>query len=286
MAKKQQSRPKKAATARKKPTTARSTATTPTRKAVDKIDAFLREYIKDFNGRRAAIAAGYEPARARVTACELLKRPDVDARLQELLSERAERTGITADLVLHRLQAIATADPRELIEVHRVCCRYCWGKDHLFQRTPREMREARAQYEQALIEARQKAKAAGLPEPIVPPFDEAGGIGFNPHNDPNPNCPECFGEGETRVVAKDTRDLSPSARLLYAGAKQTQHGLEVRMHDQIGATRDLGKHLGLFKEKVELTGKDGGPVEHAITDVLAAIDGAETGVGPASSRKG
>jgi phage terminase small subunit len=48
---------------------------------------------------------------------------------------------VTTELVLSRLQAIATADPRELTELHRGCCRYCWGTGNLFQRTPRELRE-------------------------------------------------------------------------------------------------------------------------------------------------
>ena len=38
-------------------------------------------------------------------------------------------------------------------------------------------------------------------------------------------------------------------------------GLKVKFHDKRAALVDIGKHLGMFKESVELTGKDGGPIE-------------------------
>jgi len=41
---------------------------------------------------------------------------------------------------------------------------------------------------------------------------------------------------------------------------QTAQGLKIKMHDKKGALVDIGRHLGMFKDKVELTGKDGGPV--------------------------
>jgi phage terminase small subunit len=41
--------------------------------------------------------------------------------------------------VLEELWAIAVADPRELIEYRRTCCRHCWGLEHEYQRTTREI---------------------------------------------------------------------------------------------------------------------------------------------------
>lgn len=255
------------------------------RSKVDRrIELFVREYLIDMNGRQAAIRAGYEPGRARHTASELLAQPEVAKLVDEGIAAKAAAQGMDGLLVVQRLNAIATADPRELVEVHRGACRFCWGKGHNYQRTPRELRNHRQQWEEACAKA--KADAKGGDEPKLVPFDEEGGAGFNPYRDPHPQCPECFGEGEARAVLKDTRDLSPAARLLFAGAKQTQHGIEVRMHDQIAALRDVGKHFGAFRDRVELTGRNGGPVEHSLGDVLAQIDGAETGIGPAASRKG
>ena len=242
--------------------------------AADKIDVFLREYMIDFNGKRAAIAAGYEASGAKTRAHELLSRQDVDAKLQVLLAERAQRTGITADLVLQRLHAISTADPRELIEVHRVCCRYCYGKGHRFHFTPRELEEAKRAHVQAWLAASKDVKGA---RKTPPPFDECGGVGYDPRREPSNDCPECWGQGEVRVIAKDSRDLSPSARLLYAGAKQTQHGLEIKMLDQVGTLRDIGRHLGMFKDKVEHTGKDGEDIKLTVAGILSELDGSAIG---------
>lgn len=237
-----------------------------------RVDLFIAEYLKDLNGRQAAIRAGYSPVSARVTACDLLAEPEVQAKLKAAMDARAERTGIEADAVIARFWAIATADARDLVELHRGCCRYCYGKDHRFQRTPREMEEARYQHALALRDAED-------PD-AFPEFDEQGGIGYNPKNDPHPSCPECFGDGEERVVAKDTRDLPPAARVLFAGVKTTQHGLEIKTHDQLAALRDVGRHKGLFKDKVEVTGKNGGPIEHReaqLDQLLRDVDGAGTG---------
>jgi phage terminase small subunit len=44
-----------------------------------------------------------------------------------------------------------------------------------------------------------------------------------------------------------------------------------KLADKRGALVDLGKHLGLFKDRVEHTGKDGGPVEvKQVSDIEAA----------------
>jgi len=41
--------------------------------------------------------------------------------------------------------------------------------------------------------------------------------------------------------------------------------VEFRLWDKVGALTKLGQHLGLFKDRVEVTGKDGGPVKHEVT---------------------
>jgi phage terminase small subunit len=68
---------------------------------------FAQEYVIDFNGRRAAIAAGYSEARAEVTASELLKVPRVMAMINKLQSQRATKLGLKAEQVLEELQKIA-----------------------------------------------------------------------------------------------------------------------------------------------------------------------------------
>jgi len=41
---------------------------------------------------------------------------------------------------------------------------------------------------------------------------------------------------------------------------QTAQGIKIKMHDKRAALVDIGRHLGMFKDKVEVTGKDGSPL--------------------------
>lgn len=41
---------------------------------------------------------------------------------------------------------------------------------------------------------------------------------------------------------------------------QGKEGLKVKFHDKKGALVDIGRHLGMFKERVEHSGPDGGPI--------------------------
>lgn len=61
---------------------------------------FVLEYIKDFNGARAAKEAGYTAKFAARRAFELLEKPEINAALQQAMEERSERTKIDADWVL------------------------------------------------------------------------------------------------------------------------------------------------------------------------------------------
>jgi phage terminase small subunit len=236
-----------------------------------RLKLFVEEYLKaNFNGARAAIAVGYSPLNARQQASEMLAMPEVALLLEAAMQERTERVKIDADDVLKRMHAVATADARELTEIYHCCCRYCWGKDNRYQFTPREMAEARREHELAEIEAASEDKK-------IAPFDEAGGTGFDPRRDPNQQCPECFGRGEDVVVFKDTRDLSPGARLLYAGVKTTQHGMEIKTHDQMSMLVNVGKHLGMFVKNVAVKGE----ITHrneALSQILDDVDGSGTGL--------
>ena len=206
---------------------------------------FVREYIKDCNATRAAKAAGYSEDTAYQTGYELLKKPEIKNLIDEEEERRAQRTLIEADEILLDLYNRATADPNELVELRRGCCRFCWGVDFKYQRTEGEMRRAQADYAFA-VESAEKGE-----EPAAP-FDPQGGTGYDARRKPNADCPECFGEGEMRVFFKDTRSLSPQARALFGGVKVTREGIEVKMRSQDNAIELLGKHLKLFTEKLEV----------------------------------
>ncbi len=214
---------------------------------------FCREYLVDLNATQAAVRAGYSASTANREGTRLLAMPRVQAKIDQLQDERATRVEVEADEVLRQLWLVATADPNELIEYRRVCCRHCHGIGFGFQRTESEMKAARRQH---AVKVEKEGESPG-------PFDEEGGIGFDATKDPHPDCPECFGEGIGTAFLKDTRTLSAAARALYAGVKVTKDGFEVKMRDQQAALIQVGKHLGMFVErtKTELTGKDGGPIQ-------------------------
>lgn len=68
---------------------------------------FISEYFVDYNGRQAAIRAGYTPEHAEKQAYRLLQQPHIKALVSEQVEARLERTSVTADWVLSRLKAEA-----------------------------------------------------------------------------------------------------------------------------------------------------------------------------------
>ncbi len=72
-----------------------------------RVDLFCRELIVDFIGAKAAVRAGFPEKSAKVRACEMLADERVQARVAELMAERAARAGISADWVVSRLKAVA-----------------------------------------------------------------------------------------------------------------------------------------------------------------------------------
>jgi phage terminase small subunit len=168
------------------------------------------------------------------------------------IKKRSERTEITADKVLQRWWDIATANPNDIIHLRRVCCRQCFGIDHQFQWVDE------AEYQRAVQSAINTAEEMG--KHLLIPSD-AGGYGFNRLLRPHPKCPNCSGEGISETHIEDTRHLSPKAKLLYAGIKQTQAGIEIKFKDQDKALENVAKHLGMFIDKKEITGPNGGPIE-------------------------
>lgn len=194
---------------------------------------FVIEYIKDFKGTRAAIDAGYSPKTARQKANELLNDPRIESAVNDAIKDRMKRLRIDADNVLFKWWQIATADYNELTQLRRFNCRYCWGEDHEYQWTPK-------QYERACLDAQKDDQ----PEPY-----NLGGEFFERKRAPHPDCPECGGDGMEDIYFADTTQLSPQAKLLYQGAKETKFGIEIQTADRMKALDNVARHLGMFNEK-------------------------------------
>lgn len=75
-----------------------------------KQELFCQEYIIDSNATQAAIRAGYSQDTAGAIGHENLKKPDIEARINELQEDRAKRTRITQDRVVLELAKIAFGD--------------------------------------------------------------------------------------------------------------------------------------------------------------------------------
>ena len=78
--------------------------------------AFVEEYIIDFNGARAARAAGYSEKNDAVIAYQTLRRPHVQAYIGQVIQERTIRTQVTADRVVEELAKIAFASIGDYVE--------------------------------------------------------------------------------------------------------------------------------------------------------------------------
>jgi len=220
---------------------------------------FVQEYLKDLNATQAAIRAGYSERTANEQGSRLLTKVSVQEAIQEAMDERSARTKITSDMVLERWWDIATADPNELIHMRRLNCRYCHGINHEYQWVDEN------EFRMALRAAESEGQNEdGEEAEIILPSDE-GGYGFNKLADPSPECPRCLGEGILDLHIEDTRKLKGKAKLLYAGVKQTQAGIEIKMHDQDKALENVARHLGMFKDKLELSGSVG--IEKLLEDL-------------------
>ena len=67
------------------------------------------------------------------------------------------------------------------------------------------------------------------------------------------------------VLMKDTKDIPPEKLAAISEVKQHKDGsISFKLHDKRGALDSIARHLGMFAERVELTGKYGGPIQTAV----------------------
>ena len=99
---------------------------TPEKKRITALrDAFVREYVKDFNGTRAALAVGVSEARAGQSAYEWLREPYVIKQLSDLMDRMEEKSIVTRNKVLFGLLKEANYHGLDGSSASRVAA---WGK--------------------------------------------------------------------------------------------------------------------------------------------------------------
>lgn len=82
-------------------------------KLTAKQQLFIKEYLKDLNATKAAIAAGYPKKTAGAIGTENLQKPMIAAALKLELDKRFTAADVKIDTVLRELYSLATCDVSE-----------------------------------------------------------------------------------------------------------------------------------------------------------------------------
>jgi phage terminase small subunit len=233
------------------------------RKLTDKQEAFVAAYLETGNAtesyRRAYDAGRMKPGTVSGNAYALLKDKRIAGKLEEIRSLTTNAAVLDRAGVLSVITEIALADASAFSEIQIRNCRHCWGKEHRYH----WVNESEHAYKvAAIVEAdaralarweddRAEGRRSKQPRPTPLP-DDSGGYGFDVRGTPNPECPECHGDGIEHVRFKDTRNLSGGARRLFAGVKRTKDGFEIK-------TRDQDKMLDILARHHKLVGPDTAP---------------------------
>lgn len=196
---------------------------------------FADLFIATGNGAKSyADAYGTDRKTGKVGASKLLKRPLIAAYVLAGQQKLQADTEFDARNLVNDWISVLGADPRELIEVHRRCCRHCHGEEFQFQFT-------RDEWRRAIMKAIDEGKKAP---------DALGGNEFNARRAPHPKCTECHGDGEPFVYVHDTRKLSETAAHLLVGVEGSSGGsVKLLMRDKEKAADSLARVFGMFIER-------------------------------------
>lgn len=86
----------------------------------------------------------------------------------------------------------------------------------------------------------------------------------------HPDSGEMVVSNGIALIASDSIDDDTAASI--SEVSQTAQGLKIKMHDKRAALVDIGRHLGMFKDKVELTGKDGASLAPPVINIMRYED--------------
>jgi phage terminase small subunit len=86
-------------------------------KLTAKQQAFVEHYIVSLNASSAALKAGYSKKTAPFIGAENLKKPKINAFIEQAKRERSERVKVDADYVLKRLFEIDQLDVADILDV-------------------------------------------------------------------------------------------------------------------------------------------------------------------------
>jgi len=202
----------------------------------DKQQRFVKEYLVDLNATQAAIRAGYSQKTAGSIGEENLRKPEIAAAIQEAMEARSRRTEITADRVLQELAKIGFADIRKAVK---------WGATVMVPCSP----------EVADVFIRTDGSEADFPEDDIDEELEGqahgGALKRNRRIAPTGTIAL---RAHTDIALVPSDEIDDDTAAAISEVRQTKEGLAIKMHDKKGALVDIGRHLGMFKDKLELSG--------------------------------
>ncbi|MDO4729471.1 MAG: terminase small subunit, partial [Bacteroidota bacterium] len=75
------------------------------------------------------------------------------------------------------------------------------------------------------------------------------------------------------VIIKDFSELSEEQKACISGVKKTKNGIEITFYNKEKALELLGRHLGMFNDKIQLSGeiKSNNPFEGLTTEELKRL---------------
>ena len=199
----------------------------------DREQNFAQHYAACFNVTKTAKELGM----TRRAATDMLQKDSVQKLIRELIADKATKIGLDPDAIMQVWAKALTFDTNEIIQHRRRCCPFCYSTDGKPQRAMDEYYDEKYKYDKRR-----------LFKPDLPEFPPYEGEWWNRSLPPNPDCPNCHGEGEPYVWIADTRYLSPFAKYMYCGIKTVKGEIEVIMLNKEKAAENLAKALGLFRE--------------------------------------
>jgi phage terminase small subunit len=75
------------------------------------------------------------------------------------------------------------------------------------------------------------------------------------------------------VVVKATKDIPENKRAAIAAIKENKYGISVESYDKVKALELIGKHIGMFTDKLEVKGNINNPFEGLTTEQLLRLAG-------------
>ena len=149
---------------------------------------FVDEWLIDFNGKQAAVRAGYSAKTAEATAARMLRNVKVQAEISRRQKDLQRRTEVSQDRVVKELARVAFSNATNAVQVQPRTIVGADGKKIVIQ----------------------------------------------------------------TVALTATAELTDDQRAAIAQIKQGANGIEVKMYDKIKALELLGRHIGMFNDKLEL----------------------------------